>query len=270
MYSSTKRVVITILVILTLEASWAANKETVAVLSFEPTIVSMQDASMLTDVFENRLARAKNFQLVERNRIESVMEELKFSLSAFVDESSSIALGNILAARWLVLGTVGVLGREYYFTIKLVNTETGNIVGGVNGEAKSIKDLRKRIEESADKLSKYILSSFKQSIDISPTIIISQQTFHSIGLSLGYVRPVYSSISLGGWVTGLMRMYDKKIGIQGGGRLLIGDPRAFTIALNIGTYSSVGVYLNRWHIEFIPLMFLGIPDSFGVGVGYSF
>lgn len=67
--------------------------------------------------------------LVERARVDAMMDELSLTASSFVDPANANAIGKELAAQGLVLGTYSVVEGELTLDLRVVDTETSAIVG---------------------------------------------------------------------------------------------------------------------------------------------
>jgi curli biogenesis system outer membrane secretion channel CsgG len=68
------------------------------------------------------------FQVVERERLILVLEELNLSSSSLVDEATRLKIGRIVGARFMVFGGYFVLGDMMRLDLRLVEVETGRIV----------------------------------------------------------------------------------------------------------------------------------------------
>ncbi len=110
--------------------------------------VGEQISALLTDYMVNQQV---NFQLVERDRLNTILSEQNLIRSGVVDPSSAVDLGRLLGADALIFGTVtqfnlestgrvrvrgmgvgGTRGRVS-LTARMVNAETGVILGSVQG-----------------------------------------------------------------------------------------------------------------------------------------
>jgi len=68
------------------------------------------------------------FQVVERERLIRVLEELNLGSSSLVDESTRLKIGRIVGARFMVFGGYFVHGELMRLDLRLVEVETGRIV----------------------------------------------------------------------------------------------------------------------------------------------
>jgi len=82
----------------------------------------------LTDLLIDRLSRSGKIHLVERSRLDTVMNELDFSMTGYIEERSEKLLGRLIGADGIVAGKVIDLGDTLDVKVRLVQTETGKII----------------------------------------------------------------------------------------------------------------------------------------------
>lgn len=68
------------------------------------------------------------FRLVDRDRIQTLIEELEFSRSAYVDQSTAIRMGKMLGARFIAFGSFMVIGRTLRIDARIIRVETGTLL----------------------------------------------------------------------------------------------------------------------------------------------
>lgn len=71
---------------------------------------------------------AAGIELVERSRVDAVLDELALVSSTFVDPAHAARLGRGLSARGLVLGTYSIAEGELILDLRVVDTETSAVV----------------------------------------------------------------------------------------------------------------------------------------------
>ena len=97
-------------------SAWASEKPSMAVLDFTNNTnaywwkpgVGRDLANMLT----NELASSKKFRMLERKKISSVIGELDFNESKYVDKSTKQKIGKIKGAKYLVTASVTSFGEN--------------------------------------------------------------------------------------------------------------------------------------------------------------
>jgi len=82
----------------------------------------------LAEFLATDLSKAKKLKVVERLRLERILEELEFSRTKYVDESTAPRVGKLLGAYQLVTGSLlGAAGEKLRIDAALVLTETGEV-----------------------------------------------------------------------------------------------------------------------------------------------
>jgi hypothetical protein len=66
--------------------------------------------------------------LVERSRLDTVVKELNLSMSGYIDERSEKLLGKMIGAGGLLTGTVTDLGDTLDVTVRMIQTESGEVL----------------------------------------------------------------------------------------------------------------------------------------------
>ncbi len=91
--------------------------------------------NLLADAIGTELVQY-GFTIIERSRLQAVLEELKLSLSGITREEDFRRVGDILNVDGLVFVTAtsdqAFPSRVGSATVKIVNVHTGALVGGVN------------------------------------------------------------------------------------------------------------------------------------------
>ncbi len=75
-----------------------------------------------------RLAQNPKFSVIERQRLEQVLNELKFGTSDLVDPTKAKQLGRMVGVEALVVGTVSDLGRQVDIDARVIELDTGRML----------------------------------------------------------------------------------------------------------------------------------------------
>lgn len=81
--------------------------------------------------------------LVERENIAKVIEEMRFQMTDLVDQSTAVQFGKMVGAKYVVIGNVtslSRLSRGYYqsnIAVRIVEVETGRVAVAGRGSAKA-------------------------------------------------------------------------------------------------------------------------------------
>jgi hypothetical protein len=105
----------------------AGQKPTCAVATFEARGGVRQDeAATLCDWFESELIGLDQYDMVTRSRMEEIVKEQKLSLVCN-DATCAIELGNMIAAKYIIFGSISKIGASYVVIATLANVETAKL-----------------------------------------------------------------------------------------------------------------------------------------------
>jgi len=108
----------------------AGKKLHVAVLEFEARSgVTKAEAASLSDAFQGAIIETKQFIVVDRNRIKTILEEQGFQQTeACSDVECLVEVGKILKVEKMFAGTIGKVGKIYLVNVQLIDVETAQII----------------------------------------------------------------------------------------------------------------------------------------------
>ncbi len=113
------------------------GRHAIAIVPFATTGVPVGEwnpGTMAAEYGVVHFARDGRFLVVERDGVNRLLKEQALVLSGAVVDSGAVRSGMLLSARYLVTGTVAVVGNRQVFTARMVSTETGEIVGAAVAE----------------------------------------------------------------------------------------------------------------------------------------
>lgn len=100
----------------------------------------------------NYLNGVTNLKVIERERIQWVLDELKLQRKAdIVDQSTAVETGKVMGATAVLFGTYIIQEDEMLLSARLVNVETSEIILSekVKGESEEFFELVKKLSQSA-------------------------------------------------------------------------------------------------------------------------
>ncbi len=105
------------------------KKLNIAVLDFDSRgAMSRDEAASLSDIFQSYLVDTREFVVVDRSRIKTLMEEMGFQQSGVCSEVECVVeAGKILKVEKMFAGTIGKVGRIYNINIKMIDVATSQI-----------------------------------------------------------------------------------------------------------------------------------------------
>ncbi len=101
----------------------------IAILDFEANGISESEAIALTDRLRNEMFRIGKFEVVERALIANIMEEQDFQLAGCASTDCLVEIGRLIGAEQVVGGRISVLGTIYTVSARIVDVETGKVIG---------------------------------------------------------------------------------------------------------------------------------------------
>ncbi len=93
------------------------------------------------------LQESGRVQIVERELLDSLLEELKLSSTDLVDRTTSLRLGRVLSARVIATGSLMRYNGDTQISIRLTDTETTMLKGAVTGSDRNLDKLARSVAE---------------------------------------------------------------------------------------------------------------------------
>lgn len=116
--------------------------------------LTLQDVTIVNEIVYDELVNSGYFNVVERERLDAVCDELSFDMSGLVDQSSAARVGRMLGAQYILIGSLNGLSTRRsdaeivgignknaqvyaHISMRVVEVETGSVVltGRGNGRA---------------------------------------------------------------------------------------------------------------------------------------
>jgi len=114
-----------LILILMIGSLFSNNKIAVIDLSTDEDISNEISASALIDRLTTEIFNLGVYQVLERKDIKKVLDEYKFQLtSGAVNQDEAIALGSIMGAKYIVLGSISQIGNFFSISVRMVDVET--------------------------------------------------------------------------------------------------------------------------------------------------
>ncbi len=118
---------IKILVILIFSLTLAFAQK-IAVLDFKPLgYFDAQEIKVLSERFRNEIVKTGKFEVMERQVIDALDQEIARQLSDGFDKNRVAEFGKKRGAAYIVIGNIGKIGKRYTIDIKMINCTTTHI-----------------------------------------------------------------------------------------------------------------------------------------------
>ncbi|OGD72338.1 MAG: hypothetical protein A2Y64_00515 [Candidatus Coatesbacteria bacterium RBG_13_66_14] len=133
--------------------SLAAEKITVAFIGLEASGVSEASAGGIADTLLDALINTKRFEIVERERLNTLMEEQGLALSGCTTTECFVQVGQLAGASKVVVGKVSKVGETYTVTVRVVDVFVGKVELSESAESNSLDGLLSVARDMAARLA---------------------------------------------------------------------------------------------------------------------
>jgi len=127
-------------------------KKRIAVFPFADANRAAQEegyGAAISEMLTTKLVNDGVFQVVERGRIQEMLEEQKLQVAGVVDASTARRIGAILGVDLLIFGGVSKFGEVIETDIRLVDAQTGEVIAAEYEQVLGEGQLRAMVERLA-------------------------------------------------------------------------------------------------------------------------
>jgi hypothetical protein len=111
------------------------QKIAVAVLELDPNGVTESEARALSDRLRIEIFNAGVFEVMERDKMNRILDEMEFQLKDCTTDECAIEVGRLIGVRKIIAGSISKVGEFYTVSARLIDVETSKI------EATAIEDI---------------------------------------------------------------------------------------------------------------------------------
>lgn len=115
------------------------------------------EAESVTDMFSSALQNTGRFTVVERNKLNAVLQEQGFQ--ATQNGEDAVKAGKILSVRKMFSGSIGMLGKNYVVNLKMIDVESSRV------EYAHIWTYDDDLEDIGEKFLPKLVQEFIKSLD---------------------------------------------------------------------------------------------------------
>lgn len=140
--------------LMTAQTVW--SQVTVAILNFENNSIMAREkwaplSKGLAQILTSEIDAVASMRVVERRRIQDLMDEVKLAQSGLLDSRQTVSVGKLAGARFMIFGAFIVdLKEKIRIDMRLVNVETGETLkaGQKTGKARDFMKLMLKLTQS--------------------------------------------------------------------------------------------------------------------------
>jgi CHAT domain-containing protein len=148
------------------ENIWQTSLPTLVFLNIKVDGISGSDKEFIISRVTDTLQNSGRVQIVEREVLDKLLEELKLSSSRLADQGTALKIGRILSARLMATGSIVREGSDWQISMRIIDTETTSIKAAIT----YILETKNR-EDVAGKLGREILSRVKMTYPLEGEIL---------------------------------------------------------------------------------------------------
>ena len=109
--------------------SFTNELESVALSSFRGRGITNKECKLLTESFRSKYNETAINKIMPRSTMNSILKKQNFKkLNTVSDVSYALAMGRLLPAQCVILGSFEVVGKTSHCKLKIVHMESGNVI----------------------------------------------------------------------------------------------------------------------------------------------
>src|SRR3989339_681357 len=109
----------------------------------------------LADTLTTSFYKTKIFTVLERSKMNEIIKEQKFQLTGCTKTECAVEIGKILNVKYMVVGSIAKIGKEYTVNIRIVSVESSEVVIAdmekCSNETELIDTIKKVVENISGK-----------------------------------------------------------------------------------------------------------------------
>jgi len=149
----------------------------IGVLELDFNNVDEGEARAIAERLRLYLSRQAIFEVIERNKMNSIMEELGFQISGACDtEECVVQVGKILGARKMVAGSVSKVGNLYSLQVRIVDIQSSRIEEQAFADVNGIEQVLQIATDSvASQLAQFVTAQRTQEAVPEPQPVVQEE-----------------------------------------------------------------------------------------------
>jgi TolB-like protein len=123
------------------------DRPILTVLDFSGSQVSESELKLFADYMASHIVEAGQYRVIDRVQRDSILKEVEFSYSDCADEQCQLQVGKFLAAKYIIVGSLGKFAQRYLLNVKIVDVETGETIRAASGSYMSLEEIVDKSKE---------------------------------------------------------------------------------------------------------------------------
>jgi TolB-like protein len=147
-------------------------KKIIAIKDFEVIMGQNKEvAKYVQEDMTTALVNSGQFNVVERSKLQSVLDELQLAQAGLIDPAGAKQVGKLLGADIILTGTLAPTGDEWNVNLRVINAETGLIAAALNRKGRlhelkpevfrEMKNIDGSFEDETSDMAGWIFGKFK-------------------------------------------------------------------------------------------------------------
>jgi TolB-like protein len=134
------------------------TKTNIAVSDLAGQGVDASSAAVITDRLRSELFNTGTVSVLERSQMQDILKEQGFQQAGCTSDQCAVETGQMLGVKYMVVGSIGLVGHTYTIACRLIDVSTGKMVATANVDCKcEIDDILSR---STVEISRKLVQSF--------------------------------------------------------------------------------------------------------------
>jgi len=253
----------------------AQQLTTLAVLDFEGLGITEIEAKALTNRLRAILVQAGAYQVVERGKMDAILDEQGFQLSGCTSEECVVEVGQLLGVQKMLAGSISLIGKTYSVEMRIIDVELGRIENTSTFDIKGEIDqlLTIGMKNALNLLLKRDNLSYtsQNSPDISNKLVEPTESTSQSDFLLSVFRPNPKSISNISLLGPDNIESDSMIFVQGG-VFLMGNNSGEKDESPVHEIEISSFYIGKYEVNYGKYIYflnsIGVPSN-GISNGYE-
>ncbi|MDO9549072.1 MAG: PEGA domain-containing protein, partial [Candidatus Marinimicrobia bacterium] len=119
---------------------FAQDAKTMAILDFEGLGIKPEEVKALTNRLRTKLVQSGAYDVTERGKMQEILDEQGFQMSGCTSEGCMVEAGHLLGVRYMLAGSISLVGSTYSVEMRAIDVETGKIIQTASYDYKGLID----------------------------------------------------------------------------------------------------------------------------------